>query len=172
MGLTQHSSANFESLICSDAPLHLFEEILKANPEATLGSLSQSPTSSTESSLALKEIPLSVPFAVALFNKRYYWEAHEVLEHVWLDEHGPNKIFLQGFIQASAALYHVVSQNQEGYLRLSKLSKTKLEPKPIAYEVDLRNCLQGFYFFDSNIASNQPFNLTNLPKITFAGIFL
>jgi predicted metal-dependent hydrolase len=40
---------------------------------------------------------------VALFNKGYYWEAHEVWEDVWRNEEDDAKTFAQGFVQVAAA---------------------------------------------------------------------
>lgn len=65
--------------------------------------------------------------AVSLFNRRYYWETHEVLERVWMDAQGPTKLFLQGIIQAAAALYHVLNANPKGVIKLAEDSATKLK---------------------------------------------
>ena len=39
---------------------------------------------------------------IRLFNDRYFFEAHEVLEGVWREEHGEPRLFLQGLIQIGA----------------------------------------------------------------------
>ena len=71
-------------------------------------------------------IPTELVEAVSLFNRRYYWETHEVLEHVWMDESGPRKLFLQGLIQAAAALYHVLGANPKGCIKLAHDAAEKL----------------------------------------------
>jgi len=64
--------------------------------------------------------------AVSLFNRRYFWECHEVLEHLWLEEHGERRLFYQGIIQAAAALYHVLNANPKGVIRLAEEARKKL----------------------------------------------
>ena len=46
-----------------------------------------------------------------LFNRRKFFEAHEVLEHIWLkDRHGPNGSFYKGLIQLAGAFVHLQKQ--------------------------------------------------------------
>ena len=43
-----------------------------------------------------------------LFNQRKYFEAHEVLEHIWLkDRQGPDGAFHKGLIQARRGICHL-----------------------------------------------------------------
>lgn len=70
---------------------------------------------------------------VSLFNRKFYWEAHETLEDAWLDLTGTTKVFYQGIIQAAAACYHVVNQNPAGVERLSRLALEKLASFPDPY---------------------------------------
>jgi uncharacterized protein len=53
---------------------------------------------------------------VALFNKGYYWEAHEVWEDVWRNEEDDVKTFAQGFVQIAAA---------NSFVNLAKLASAK-----------------------------------------------
>lgn len=55
-------------------------------------------------------------FAVDLFNHRYFWEAHETLEPLWLDagRDSPTGVFLQGLIKVSAALLKHSMGNMDG----------------------------------------------------------
>jgi len=42
------------------------------------------------------------------FNHQLFYEAHEVLEHIWLkDKHGPNGAFYKGLIQLAGAFVHL-----------------------------------------------------------------
>jgi bacterioferritin-associated ferredoxin len=70
--------------------------------------------------------PLEVTKAISMFNRRYYWETHEILEHLWLEEHGDTKLFYQGIIQAAAAFYHVLNANPKGVIKLAEDSSRKL----------------------------------------------
>ncbi len=55
---------------------------------------------------------------IRLFNDRYFFEAHEVLEGVWREEHGELRFFLQGLIQICAAYHHTQNGNSIGAVTL------------------------------------------------------
>lgn len=63
----------------------------------------------------------------ALFDSGEYFLAHEVWEELWLAEEGPEKIFLQGLIQAAAAFHHYVRGNFSGAQSLLASAANKLE---------------------------------------------
>ena len=44
------------------------------------------------------------------FNRGDYYEAHDVLEDLWLEEHGPDRSYYQGLIQLAGALVHLRKQ--------------------------------------------------------------
>lgn len=89
------------------------------------------------------ELPPEVIEAISLFNRRYYWETHEVLEKIWMDEVGDTKRFYQGFIQAAAALYHVLNSNPKGMIRLGEEALNKLRPYlPIYMGIPLEDLCQ------------------------------
>jgi uncharacterized protein len=48
------------------------------------------------------------------FNRRDYFESHEVWEDLWNVECGPAKRFYQGLIQAAVALHHLTNGNHNG----------------------------------------------------------
>jgi predicted metal-dependent hydrolase len=48
------------------------------------------------------------------FNRREFFEAHEVWEEIWLVETEPEKTFLQGLIQIAAAFHHYCRGNPQG----------------------------------------------------------
>jgi len=52
----------------------------------------------------IKEICRNERFAegIKLFNKGYYWEAHEVWEEVWREQEGDAKAFAQAFVQIAS----------------------------------------------------------------------
>ncbi len=81
-----------------------------------------------QTSIKSWELPSEVIEALSLFNRKYYWETHEVLEHIWLKETGELKIFYQGLIQAAATYYHVLNNNPKGAIRLSQAALEKLLP--------------------------------------------
>ncbi len=46
----------------------------------------------------------------ACFNARQYYEAHDVLEHLWLECRDANRSFYQGLIQIAGAFVHLRKQ--------------------------------------------------------------
>ena len=51
---------------------------------------------------------------VDLFNRERYFEAHEVLEALWLREKGEARRFYQGMIQTAAVFVHIQKKNSKG----------------------------------------------------------
>jgi len=51
---------------------------------------------------------------LAHFNAKKFFEAHEFWEEIWLVEAEPEKTFLQGLIQVTAAFHHRQRGNPEG----------------------------------------------------------
>jgi hypothetical protein len=56
--------------------------------------------------------------AAGLFGEGLFFEVHEVLEAVWLNEQGPVRDFLQGVIQVAAGFHHLENRNLSGALSL------------------------------------------------------
>ncbi len=46
------------------------------------------------------------------FNAREYYEAHDVLEHLWLRDRGPDHLFYKGLIQIAGAYVHLKKQHE------------------------------------------------------------
>lgn len=46
------------------------------------------------------------------FNRQDYYEAHDVLEHLWLGGAGENYAFFKGLIQLAGAFVHLKKQHQ------------------------------------------------------------
>ena len=64
------------------------------------------------------------------FNAREFWHAHESWEAIWLTAPEPEKTFLQGIIQISAAFYHHQKQNLAGTRSLLARGLEKVERFP------------------------------------------
>jgi len=59
------------------------------------------------------------------FNEQQYYEAHDVLEHLWLRTEGPPHQFFKGLIQLAGAFVHL----QKQYRRpLHPTDRTRLRP--------------------------------------------
>jgi predicted metal-dependent hydrolase len=78
------------------------------------------------------------------FNRRLFFEAHEVLEKVWLPvRHGPNGAFYKGLIQLAGAFVHVQKKRPGPAKALLKLARQNLINYPEVHErLNLRQVLE------------------------------
>lgn len=61
------------------------------------------------------------------FNRQLFFEAHEVLEQLWLKErHGPNDAFYRGLIQLAGAFVHLQKQRDQPATALFRRAQTNL----------------------------------------------
>jgi predicted metal-dependent hydrolase len=70
---------------------------------------------------------------VALFNRRKFFEAHEAWEEIWLHAKLPEKTFLQGLIQVTAAFHHHSRGNLHGMESLLRRAIAKLDEFPVSH---------------------------------------
>jgi len=69
------------------------------------------------------------------FNRQLFYEAHDVLEHLWLaDKHGPNGAFYKGLIQLAGAFVHLQKNRLRPAAALFKLARTNFETYPAQHE--------------------------------------
>lgn len=131
-------------------------------------------TSETPASTAptpLPPLPAELIEGVSLFNRRYFWEAHEILEDLWMEERGQRKIFYQAIIQAAASLYHVLNANPKGVIKLAEESLRKLAPfRPQYSQIhveELCQSLQHYLVEAKEIlgAEKEGFNYDRLPQL-------
>lgn len=64
------------------------------------------------------------------YNAGNFFTAHEAWECVWLASPEPERTFLQGLIQVTAAFHHLQRNNTLGATRLLRAALLKLEPCP------------------------------------------
>jgi hypothetical protein len=88
------------------------------------------------------------------FNEQNYYQAHDVLEHLWLKDRGPAHRFFKGLIQLAGAFVHLQKQHRRPdhptdgrrlrpAWRLFKLAQTNLEPyQPTFLDLDVRSVLE------------------------------
>jgi predicted metal-dependent hydrolase len=105
------------------------------------------------------------------FNRQLFYEAHEVLEHLWLKgKYGPNGAFYKGLIQLAGAFVHLQKNRPPPAAALFKLALANLEKYPHRHErVDvaavcglIRNwlgTLEAVHF------ERNPFTSENAPKL-------
>jgi predicted metal-dependent hydrolase len=69
------------------------------------------------------------------FNRQHFYEAHDVLEHIWLpDKHGANGAFYKGLIQLAGAFVHLQKNRLRPSAALFKLARTNLEKYPAQHD--------------------------------------
>jgi predicted metal-dependent hydrolase len=69
------------------------------------------------------------------FNRQEFYEAHDVLEELWLaDRHGPNGDFYKGLIQLAGAFVHLQKERLRPSAALFKLARTNLGKYPATHE--------------------------------------
>lgn len=69
------------------------------------------------------------------FNDQLFYEAHDVLEELWLaDRHGPNGDFFKGLIQLAGAFVHLQKERLRPSAALFKLARTNLQKYPARHE--------------------------------------
>jgi len=64
---------------------------------------------------------------IRLFNEEQFFEAHEVLENLWLVTAGEQKTFYKGLIQCAVALAHLKKNNSRGAEQVGRRSLSILE---------------------------------------------
>lgn len=67
---------------------------------------------------------------LACYRRREFFAAHEHWESVWLRLNNPEKSFLQGLIQLTAAFHHLQAGNRAGAVSLLRRVQRKLEGRP------------------------------------------
>ena len=69
------------------------------------------------------------------FNRQLFYEAHEVLEELWLkDKPGPNGAFYKGLIQLAGAFVHLQKNRLRPATALFKLALANLEKYPQVHQ--------------------------------------
>ena len=105
------------------------------------------------------------------FNRQLFYEAHEVLEHIWLqDKHGPNGAFYKGLIQLAGAFVHLQKNRPQPAASLFKLALANLEIYPPVHEqLNLQNIAGLIHRWLAELESAQyainPLTENSAPKI-------
>jgi hypothetical protein len=77
------------------------------------------------------------------FNQQLFFECHETLEEIWLEEHGEDRRFYQGVIQIAAGYFKWQQGVPAGALKLWRMGLEKIEPyAPIYLGVDLESLIE------------------------------
>jgi len=69
------------------------------------------------------------------FNQRRFFEAHEVLEQLWLQQRkGPRDLFYKGLIQLAGAFVHLQKGRGGPAMALLRLARANLAQYPAVYD--------------------------------------
>jgi uncharacterized protein len=72
------------------------------------------------------------------FNQQLFFECHETLEEIWLEEHGDDRKFYQGLIQVAAGYFKLQQGVPAGALKLWRTGVEKLEVYgPVCLGIDV-----------------------------------
>jgi uncharacterized protein len=105
------------------------------------------------------------------FNRQLFFEAHDVLEQLWLkDKHGPNGAFYKGLIQLAGAFVHLQKNRLRPAAALFKLALANLEKYPKKHErLDVAavcGLIQDWLrILEAARFETNPFTTENAPKL-------
>jgi hypothetical protein len=104
------------------------------------------------------------------FNQREFFECHEVLEEIWLDETEEEKPFYQGIIQVAAGFHHYRNGNLAGTLSLLRQGVEKLRRyPPDSHGLDLAALLTALKPWLDHLGCGLPTDHLPLPAIRTLG---
>jgi predicted metal-dependent hydrolase len=112
------------------------------------------------------------------FNRQLFYEAHDVLEHIWLpDKHGANGAFYKGLIQLAGAFVHLQKNRLRPAAALFKLARTNLEKYPGQHDgLDIKMVLtlieKWLAELESKNFETNPLTARNAPKLELSADYL
>jgi uncharacterized protein len=72
------------------------------------------------------------------FNQGLYFECHETLEEIWVEDHGEDRKFYQGIIQIAAGYFKLEQGVPAGAIKLWRMGLEKLDPyRPVHFGVSV-----------------------------------
>ena len=78
------------------------------------------------------------------FNQQLFFECHETLEEIWLEDHGEDRKFYQGLIQVAAGYFKLQQSVPAGALKLWRTGIEKLEPYgPVCLGIDVDSLVRA-----------------------------
>lgn len=110
----------------------------------------------------------------ALFNRQKFYEAHDALEDLWLeDRQGPNGNFFKGLIQLAGAFVHLQKNRLRPSAALFKLAKANFEGYPGLHEqldLTLLRKLIGHWLdeLERDQFQHNPLTAANVPLLALA----
>lgn len=82
--------------------------------------------------------PAGLLLGIEEFNQGLFWEQHETLEGIWIDEADPVRYLYQGILQVGVGFYHWRRGNWRGAVAKLSQGLEKLEPyRPSCMSIDV-----------------------------------
>ena len=110
------------------------------------------------------------------FNRQLFYEAHDVLEEIWLAQRkGQNDSFYKGLIQLAGAFVHLQKNRLRPAGALFKLSQANLKKYPATYErLRVENVVrlieQWLDALESGDFTSNPLSPANAPELRLEGL--
>ena len=107
----------------------------------------------------------------SLFNQQKFYEAHDILEDLWLpDRKGVNGNFYKGLIQLAGAFVHLQKNRLRPSAAVFKLAQVNLEKYPTLHEklnlVAVRQLIAGWLRrLEQDEFTVNPLTATNVPQL-------
>ena len=64
------------------------------------------------------DVDMLLDQGIDLFNRKYFFEAHDVWEEIWQAERGPMRSFFKGLIHLAGGFHHYQNENYRGSVAL------------------------------------------------------
>jgi uncharacterized protein len=115
-------------------------------------------------------LPQALHQGVDEFNRAYFFEAHETLEDLWRETHGPLHTFYQGLIQLAVGLYHLSNGNRRGARSQLEKGLARIEGfQPVCQDIEVETLCRDVRRWLDRLKEADDVNLTidpaQLPKI-------
>jgi CheY-like chemotaxis protein len=105
------------------------------------------------------------------FNQREYFECHETIEAVWIEEPGPIRLLYQGILQVGVALYHTQQHNWRGAMKVLARATPKLAHfEPTCMGIDVSRLLADTHRIHQHLAQLGPERISEFDPTLFPTI--
>jgi predicted metal-dependent hydrolase len=102
--------------------------------------------------------PLFIQFLYHFNIDRDYFECHEVMEELWMEEN--RNLLFQGLLQVAVGLYHARNNNTNGAIKLFSQALRKLELYPDhQLGIDMEQLLQEIRQYQIQLQCYEPAGL-------------
>jgi predicted metal-dependent hydrolase len=97
------------------------------------------------------------------FNNQLFFECHETLEELWLEERGEDRKFYQGMIQVAAGYYKLQQGVPIGAIKLWRMGLEKLQLyRPVFYGVNVDSLIEAVQLHLTDLERDQQRSVESL----------